>query len=333
MSQSKMRKNLEKIYQYFAVSFRPLTSPIFTRVGQWSGKVQSGLTKPQVFAYRVIGEKTARFLPLFKDVDVNLRKSGIKINFKAYVSLAILTTLLFFFATLFTVLLSLILVFRLSFLSSSLFGIGLSLLAGALTLICFYVYPIYRADNFKRNMEAELPFTTGYMAILAGAGVPPERMLRSLAQIDISLAVSNEAKTITRDVELFGYDIISALEVSSKRTPSEKFRELLEGFIATIHSGGSLVKYFSERSRQYMRLEKIAMRRLSDTLGVLSEFYVTLLVAGPLMLVVMLAVMAMLGGGSGLFNPQLLLYLLTYLGIPLGSIIFLILIDAVFPRR
>lgn len=332
MSQSEMRKRLEKIYQRFAVSFRPFTSPILARLGQLSARVQLGLTKPQVFAYRVVGEKTARFLPLFKDVDVNLRRSGMKINFKAYVSLAVLTTLLFFLGTFFITFLSLLLVFRLSLLSSSLFGIGASLFAGASILICFYIYPIYRADNFKRNMENELPFTTGYMAILAGAGVSPERMLRSLAQMDVSLAVSKEAKTITRDVELFGYDIISALEASSKRTPSERFRELLEGFIATIHSGGSLVKYLSERSRQYMKLEKIAMRRLSDTLGVLSEFYVTLLVAGPLILVVMLAVMAMLGGGSGLFNPHLLLYLLTYLGIPLGSIIFLIIIDAVFPR-
>jgi len=333
MIQDKIRKSFEKIYQRFMVLLRPLLFPILTRLSQWSGKVQLGLTKPQVFAYRIIGEKTARFLPLFKDVDVNLRKSGMKINFKAYVSLTILAILLSFFTSLFAIFLSLLLVFHLSLLSSSLFGIGLSLIAGVLTLICFYVYPIYRADNFKRNMETELPFTTGYMAILAGAGVPPERILRSLAQIDIPLAVSNEAKTITRDVELFGYDIISALEASSKRTPSEKFKELLEGFIATIHSGGSLAKYFSERSRQYMKLEKIAIRRLSDTLGVLSEFYVTLLVAGPLMLVVMFAVMAMLGGGSGLFNPHLLLYLLTYLGIPLGSIIFLILIDVIFPRR
>jgi flagellar protein FlaJ len=328
-----MRKNLEKIYQRLAVAFGPFISPVFNRLGQWSARVQLGLTKPQVFAYRVLGEKTARFLPLFKDVDVNLRKSGMKINFKAYVSLTVFTTLLLLLATFFTTSIFLLFVFRLSFLSSSLFGVGISLLAGASTLICFYVYPIYRADNFKRNIETELPFTTGYMAILAGAGVSPERMFTSLAQSDVSLAVSKEAKAVTRDVELFGYDIISALEVSSKRTPSERFRELLEGFIATIHSGGSLARYFSERSRQYMRLEKIAMRRLSDTLGVLSEFYVTLLVAGPLILVVMLAVMAMLGGGSGLFNPQLLLYLLTYLGIPLGSIVFLIIIDTVFPRR
>jgi flagellar protein FlaJ len=137
-----------------------------------------------------------------------------------------------------------------------------------------------------------------------------------------------------RDVELFGVDIISALESTSKQTPSEKFKDMLEGFIATMHSGGNLTKYLSERSRQYMRLKKIALRRLGDTLEILAEFYVAILVAGPLMLVVMLAVMAMLGGGmSGLLNPELLLNLLTYLGIPLGSVVFLILVDMISPKR
>jgi flagellar protein FlaJ len=66
---------------------------------------------------------------------------------------------------------------------------------------------------------------------------------------------------------------------------------------------------------------------------VLSEFYVTLLVAGPLIFVVMLAVMAMLGGGGlGILNPTLLLTLLTYIGIPVGSIIFIIILDALTPR-
>jgi flagellar protein FlaJ len=159
-------------------------------------------------------------------------------------------------------------------------------------------------------------------------------MFRSLAKIDSSLATSQEAKQIVRDVELFGIDVISAMESASKRTPSEKFRELLEGFIATMHSGGDLTKYLSERSKQFMRLKRIALRRLGDTLGVLAEFYVVMLVAGPLILVVMLAVMAMLGGGNqGLFNPRLMLYLLTYMGIPLGSTIFLIMLDIISPKR
>jgi flagellar protein FlaJ len=185
----------------------------------------------------------------------------------------------------------------------------------------------------KRTLEDSLPFTAGYMAILAGAGVPPDDIFRSLAQVDASLAVSNEARTIVRDVELFGFDIISALEAASDRTPSEGFKEFLEGFIATVHSGGSLVKYLTDRSRQYMKLKRIALRRFSDILAVLAEFYVTILVAGSLIFVVMLAVMAMLGGGgSGLLDPRLLLYLLTYLGLPIGSVVFLIILDMFSPR-
>jgi len=134
-------------------------------------------------------------------------------------------------------------------------------------------------------------------------------------------------------VNLFGLDVISALQKTSKRTPSERFREMLEGFISTIHSGGNLAAYLREKSRQYMRLKRISLRKFSDTLDILSEFYVSLLIVGPLLLVIMLAVMAMLPGGSlGMLGPELLLSMLTYFGIPVGSIVFLIILDAVSPK-
>ena len=179
-----------------------------------------------------------------------------------------------------------------------------------------------------------MPFTTGYMSILAGAGVPPDFIWRSLAQIDSSLSISSVARTVVRDVELFGFDVISALETTSKRTPSERFKELIEGFISVVHSGGSLEKYLGDRSQQYLKLKKIALRRFSDTLGVLAEFYVTLMVAGSLIFVVMLAVMAMLGGGGfGPLSSRLLLQLLTYIGLPVGSMIFLVILGMISPKR
>jgi len=334
MKTSVIRKSLRKIHRQIVNVLNPFVSPILNRFYHWIESIRFGITKPQALAYRTIGERTARFLPLFRDVDENLRKSGIMTSFKAYVSLCILTTL---FASVFTLILVPLIsisILHFSFYSSILFGVGISLLVGASIVIGFYVYPLYRADNLKRTLEDGLPFTTGYMEILARAGVPPYRIFRSLAQVDAPLAVSREARVITRDVELFGFDVVSALEVASKRSPSEKFKELLEGFIATAHSGGNLANYLRARSRQYMKLNRIALRKFSDNLGVLSEFYVTMLVAGPLILVVMLGVMAMLGGNwSGLFNSHLMLYLLTYLGIPVGSIIFLIILDAVSPRR
>lgn len=334
MSRSEMRKSVRRAYRRVAQRLRPFLSLFLSCLVRGTGAVQLGVTKPQAFAFQLIGEKTARFLPIFKDLDVNLRRSGMKTSFRAYVSLAILTSLLAPISLLILIPVVLIFLLHLPLVPCLLFGVGTGLLAGALTLIGFYIYPIYRADNLKRRLENGLPFTTGYMAILAGADVSPDHIFRSLAQIGASLAVSDEARNIVRDVELFGFDMLSALESASSRTPSFRVKGLLEGFIATVHSGGSLVKYLTDKSRQFMKLRRIALNRLSDTLGVLAEFYVTLLVAGPLILVVMLSAMAMLGGGAaGLLNPHLLLHLLTYLTIPLGSLVFLIILDIFSPRR
>jgi len=329
-----MRKRLKRAYNRVKNALSRLFFPITSLFSQWIESLKLGATKPQVFAYQLIGGRATRFLPLFKDLDVNLKKSGIKINFKAYVSTVVLASLLLSTSIMIFVPVLLFFIFKLSLFLSLLFGVGVSLFAGALTVIGFYVYPTYRADSLKRDLEDEMPFTTGYMSILAGAGVPPDFIWRSLAQIDSSLSISNVARTVVRDVELFGFDAISALETTSKRTPSERFKEMLEGFISVVHSGGNLVKYLRDRSQQYMKLKQIALRRFSDTLGILAEFYVTLMVAGALIFVVMLAVMAMLGSwGFGPLDSRLMLQLLTYIGLPIGSVVFLVILDMVSPKR
>jgi len=291
------------------------------------------LKNPYSFAYQIIGEKTGRVLPLFRDLDSNLQKSGLKTNFKAYISLTVFATFLISIATAICVPCLLTFVFNMPFFSAVLFGVGGSLFTVAFSIIGFYIYPIYLGDKLKRQLEDELPFTTGYMAILASAGVSPEKIFYSISNLSVPLTVSEEAKNVIRDVNLFGLDVISALEKTSKQTPSDRFRELMEGFISTIHSGGNLAAFLREKSRQYMKLKRISLRKFSDTLSILSEFYVALLVTGPLLLVIMLAVMTMLGGGSlGMLSPDLLLSILTYLGIPLGSIMFLIILDAISPK-
>jgi len=334
MITSKLRKRLKKVYYRAKNVFRSSSSPSNSRFSQWIERLRLGATKPQVFAYQLVGGRSSRLFPLFKDLDVSLKKSGMKSNFKAYVSTAILASLLLSASIMLVVPVLLFFIFKLSLFLSILFGVGVSLLAGALTVIGFYSYPSYCADSIKRALEDDLPFTAGYMSILAGAGVPPDFIWRSLAQVDTSLAVSNVAKNVVRDVELFGFDVISALENTSKQTPSERFKELVEGFISVVHSGGNLVKYLRNRSQQYMKLKEIALKRFSDSLSVLAEFYVTLMVAGSLIFVVMLAVMAMLGGGGfGSLDSRLLLQLLTYLGLPIGSVIFLVILDMISPKR
>jgi flagellar protein FlaJ len=341
MSKNEKRKWLKRVYlrarkvlQRSSSKPKDESSEDNVKSSSLTERIKYGRSKPQIFAYQLVGGRSSKIFPIFIDLEASLKRSGMKSNFKAYVSTTILAGLIASVSLMLVVPTVLLFVFNLSLTLSLLFGVGLSLLAGAITVIGFYVYPSLKADSLKRDLENDMTFTAGYMSILAGAGVPPDFIWRSLAEVDPNLAVSGVAKNVVRDVELFGFDVISALENTSKKTPSESFKELVEGFISVVHSGGSLVKYLRNRSEQYMAMKKISLKKFSDSLSVLAEFYVTLMVAGSLIFVVMLAVMGMLGsGGIGPFEPRLLLQLLTYIGLPVGSMIFLVVIDMISPKR
>jgi flagellar protein FlaJ len=324
----KIRRKMGKMASHIASPFRVIINYKAT-----SKEKDEGRTKLQILAYRFLEGKLRFFLPLFKDLNEHMRKAKMRISFKAYVSLAVLTSFTIFISAMVATFALTVLILKQSFVIAVLLSIGISLLASASTIIGFYAYPIYRADSLRRKLEDELPFTTGYMAILAATGVQPDRMFHSLAKLKTSLATSIEAKEIVRNVKLFGFDMISALKNASKNTPSKDFRELLEGFIATIHSGGDLASYLRDKSMQYMKLNKIKLRKFSDTLSMLSEFYVTLMIVGPLLFIIMLSVIAMLGGSDfGILNPALMLHLITYIAIPVGSLVFLIILDAISPK-
>jgi flagellar protein FlaJ len=291
------------------------------------------LEKPLSMAYQLMGNKTVRFMPLFKDLDQTLQKSGLKINFKAYVSLTILSSLLITLAVAVVLPVLLFFVFNVPLGSALLFGFGGALFTCAFTVIGFYLYPVYHADKHKRELDDELPFTTGYMAILANAGVSPEKIFHSLSNLNVPLAASTEAKEVIKNINLFGLDVISALEKTSSRTPSEKFRDTIEGIISTIHTGGNLGRFLRQKFRTAMKLKKLNLKKYADSLSVLSEVYVALLLTGPLLLVIMVSVMSVLGGGGlGMLSPDLLLSLLTYLLIPVCAVIFLIILDSTSPK-
>jgi flagellar protein FlaJ len=334
MTSNKAIEKIKTIYDRFIARLKapPRKAPGLKKEKQ-SEKSKHTYENPQSLAFQILGQKVGHILPLFKGLDLNLQKSGTKVNYKAYVSLTVFVTALISLTVFISVPCVLFFVFSVPLVPVLLFGLGGSLFTLAFSTIGFYAYPIYRADKLRRDLEDELPFTTGYMAILTSAGVSPEKIFYSLSNLSVPLAVTAEAKDVVRDVNLFGRDIISALEEASKHTPSERLREMLEGFISTVHSGSDSTAYLREKSRQYMKLKRISLKKFSDTLSVLSEFYVTLLLTGPLLIVIMLTVMAMLGGGSlGMLSPDLLLGLLTYIGLPLGATIFLIILDAATPK-
>jgi len=322
-----VKKHLEAQLQKLSIKLPML------KLGVPEKEDKTDLEKPTAMVYQLMGDKSARFLPLFKDLDLNLQKSGLKVNFKAYVSLTIVASFLITLPVSIVTSLLLFSILNMPIVSVLLFGVGVALFTWVLSILGFYLYPIYRADERKRELDDELPFTAGYMAILASAGVSPEKIFYSLSTLKSPLAASSEARDAVKHINLFGLDVISALEKVSSRTPSEKLRDTIEGMISTIHTGGNLGAFLREKFKTYMKLKRLALKKYADNLSVLSEVYVTLLLTGPLLLIIMLSVMAMLGGGGlGVFSSGLLLDVVTYIGIPVCAIIFLIILDSTSPK-
>jgi len=326
-----------QIFEKFRSFNRKLhnVSSKFNKNKQYSSHAEEkkGLDKPLTISYNLMGTKILKFIPLFKDLDQTLLKSGLKYNFKAYVSLTILSSLLITFIVGVILPVTLFFFLNMSFVSALLFGVGGAMFSLALSIFGFYLYPVYCADKRKRELDDEMPFTIGYMSILATAGVSSEKIFSSISTLNDPLAASTEAKEVIANINLFGLDIISALEKVSARTSSLRFRDVIEGMISTIHSGGNLGTYLRTKFKSAMKLKKLSLKEYSDNLSILSEVYVALLLTGPLILVILVSVMSAIGGSDmGLLNPELLLSLLTYLAIPILGTIFLIILDTVSPK-
>ncbi len=138
------------------------------------GKINPHL-KTSIFGLYSFWREIGRFLTLFQDLDLHLHRAGLKTDFRVYLSLAFLSTAIIALATFVSVPLIFLFVFHSSMFSAVLFGLGSSLFAVAISVFGFYLYPVYRADKLQRELDDELAFASGYMAILASAGVSPEK--------------------------------------------------------------------------------------------------------------------------------------------------------------
>lgn len=191
----------------------------------------------------------------------------------------------------------------------------------------FVIYPVVMAGERKRGIERMLPYAINYMSSMAGAGVLPLELFRSLAANDIYRDVSMEARYLVRDIEVLGLNLVTSMRNLALTTPSPSLQDFLQGAITVITSGGELEPYFKIKTEQYLIDNRQKQKEFLETLGLLGETYVTAFVAGPLFMIVVISIMAIMGGAQMIF-----LYLLIYAIIPFGSGMYILLISSMTPE-
>ncbi|MDD1670407.1 MAG: type II secretion system F family protein [Methanomicrobiales archaeon] len=136
--------------------------------------------------------------------------------------------------------------------------------------------------------------------------------------------VAMEFRQFVRDVDYFGADLVTALKHLGETTPSEKFRDFIQDLLSVIDSGAGLGEFFAGRVRTYQEEARFELKQFITTLEFVAETYVTLFVAGPLFLIIIMVVMGLIGG-MGLTALSIVCYAL----IPIGSILFIVFLSMI----
>ncbi len=210
----------------------------------------------------------------------------------------------------------------------------LSAAAGLLlfTLIFYTVYLIYakipatKANIRKSQIDQSLPHAVAYLyALDHGGGINLFDIFKSLSRYAyIYGAAAEEFGRIIRDVEYFGYDMLTALQNASNRTASDKFKDFVDGLISIVSSGGDVTTYLMSKTRQYHSTAAREQKTFLETLGIMAEVYIAVFVVGPLFMMTVLVVIGLVDTES-----SMILYILIYALIPAGTAIYLILLDMI----
>ena len=283
-------------------------------------------------SYLLIGPQPS-LVDLFKGSAMDLKKAGLHMSLNVYASAVVL-------AMIFGALIGGAISFILSYISFfgnlivvailSVSGLALGALGG---LIVMFIYPRLRILERKIKLGEELPYIVSHMATLAASGMSPERMFKSLAEEESGEVIVEEARMIVRDIEILGKDVITAIDNAIVRSPNPVFAGFLQGFKAAIVSGSNIAEYLSEYARSLLTEKRITIKMLTETLGVFSELYTVLLIVFPIVLVIMLSLITVLSPQISGFNISDLLLFIAYFILPVSGLMFLILVDAMMPKR
>lgn len=194
------------------------------------------------------------------------------------------------------------------------------------TIIAYWLflkYPGIKKSSRRTKINLSLHNAVSYMFAMRRGGAEMLEIFRSLSEnAPVYGEVAIEFRQVLRDAEYFSYDLISALQHLSMTTPSEKLKDFLEDLISVISSGGNISYYLEGRVRLYQEEARFEQLQFLSTLQIIAESYVTVFVAGPLFLVIIMVVMGMVGTSA-----VLELSIVTYVLLPVGAAIFILFID------
>jgi flagellar protein FlaJ len=271
-------------------------------------------------SYRLFGSVSPKFLGGVFEFKEHLAKAGIKIYPETYISL------MFLIATL-TIPVSIVALVLIYF-TQIMFLIFLVPLP-IYVMIGFMIVPSSKASERSSALEREMPFAATYITVMASGGIPPYMSFKRLTEVELLPATRKEAKSLIRDVEIFGVDPLSALEKAAKYNPLDIFRDFISGYASSVIIGGDVIHFLETKAQDIFKAGSMRVKAAAERTGMLLETFIIVMVLMSLCLYILFSVESIYSTGMDM-GSNVILY--TYVFTPLLSIVFLYLAHGMQPK-
>jgi flagellar protein FlaJ len=196
-------------------------------------------------------------------------------------------------------------------------------------MIAFILVPMSKASERSQRLEREMPFAATYVAVMASGGIPPYTSFKRLSEANLLPAMSQEARSLIRDVEIFGVDPLTAMQKSGKANPLDIYREFVGGYASTVIIGGDITSFLETKAEELFRTRAARVRAAAERLGMLLESFIIIMVLMSLCFYILFSVESIYSTGMSSASG-IILY--TYVFTPLLSFVFIYLAHGMQPK-
>ena len=286
-----------------------------------------------VWSFRLLNKHVQFLYPKLSGLEKTLKYAMMPIPFEVYVCSMVLFSII---AGIIGLIAGIVISLAIH-IQPAAFAFLLPIIAGAgmaqATFFILQMMPQVNVKNRASRLLDELPHFIGYMSTLATSGLSLEGIFKAIASEDGQEEIVKDSKFITRNIDVMGMDLVTAINDLIKRSPPGPYSDLLEGAIITVQSGGDLKEYFIATGKVQLEEKKMSLKKSTDSLGVMAEMYTILLIVFPLMSVIMLSIMAIMSPDLAGFDLMTLMNLMTYVMVPFFGFLLLFMMDSMVPKR
>ncbi len=223
-----------------------------------------------------------------KKYDDYLIKSRINVSSISYISFAVTVSLLFFAVFALASAVS-YMVERRYFLIISAFAF----LAFSVVLYVSFSYPEIRIGEINRDIEKNFSAFVTSMYALSASGMPVNAILEEISKNDAFGEIAEELRRVTVRTDIFGFDLIRALEASEKETPSKLMASIFTGIRISILSNVDIASFLKEKADYYQKVSDSRMKISLDTIGIATESFVAVVIAFPILLYITVSIVSL----------------------------------------